>query len=205
MGGKSSFTVPVPWRRLLIFCLSCLPFILLLWRALTQRLGADPAQAIVLFTGNWAFYFLLITLSVTPLRRWFRWNWLAPHRRMLGLFTLFYALLHLLAYVTFILGLDMGRFVAELVKRPYIMAGFPALVILVLLGITSTQAMMRRLGKSWGRLHSLIYLAAFLAWVHVLWQVRASYQDAVVFGVLTAVLLGVRLYWWLRRKRKSSR
>src|SRR5690606_12234242 len=202
MGGMTATAGLAFFRRVLIFCLSFLPLGLLVWNALRQQLGADPAQTIVLFTGNWAFYFLLVTLAVTPLRRLLRWNWLQTHRRMLGLFALFYALLHVSAYLVFILGSDLSRFVAELVKRPYITAGFPALLILIALGVTSTRAMMRRLGKRWQLLHRFIYVAAILAWVHVLWQLRASYQDALVFGVLTFVLLGIRYYWYRQRRRQ---
>lgn len=115
------------------------------------------------------------------------------HRRMLGLFALFYGLLHLLSYVIFILGVDAGRLISETIKRPYITVGFPALLILIVLGITSTQGMMRRLGKRWVKLHRLVYIALILAWVHVLWQVRASYLEAVVYAVVIIVLFGLRL------------
>jgi sulfoxide reductase heme-binding subunit YedZ len=202
MGAKSAGFDRRFFRRLLIFFFSLLPLALLVWNTLHQQLGADPAKAIVLFTGNWAFYFLLLTLTVTPLRRLLGWNWLQTHRRMLGLFALFYALLHLLSYVMFILGADLGRFMAELVKRPYISVGFPALLILIVLGLTSTQAMMRRLGKRWQLLHRFIYLAVVLAWVHVLWQLRASYQDALILGVLTFSLLAIRFYWYNQKCRQ---
>lgn len=195
--------LPTIWRRLFIFFFSLVPLAWLAFQTATQQLGADPAKTIVLFTGEWTIYFLFITLSVTPLRRLFKWNWLMPHRRMLGLFALFYGLLHLLSYLIFILGLDFGRLISETIKRPYITVGFPALVILVVLGVTSTQKMMRRLGKNWIKLHRLIYVALILAWIHVLWQVRSSYFEATIYGVLTLVLLGVRVFWWLRRTRKK--
>lgn len=198
-----------PWRRLLIFILSCLPLAWLIWATLQQQLGADPAKTIVLETGHYAFYFLLLTLAVTPLRRLikfrrFHFRWLQSHRRMLGLFTLFYALTHVAAYLVFILGMDLSLFVAELVKRPYILFTLPAIALLIVLGITSTQGMMRRLGKNWRRLHSSIYLIAVLAWLHVFLQVRSSYGDAVFFGVMVAVLLGVRIYWKILGKRTAA-
>jgi sulfoxide reductase heme-binding subunit YedZ len=111
---------------------------------------------------------------------------------MLGLFTLFYALLHLVSFLWFVLGWEFSRFDDELIKRPYILVSIPALVLLVALGITSTQGMMRRMGKNWLLLHKTIYVIAILAWLHVLMQVRSSYFDAVFFGILVLLLLAVR-------------
>ncbi|HOY24711.1 MAG TPA: protein-methionine-sulfoxide reductase heme-binding subunit MsrQ [Cellvibrio sp.] len=195
--------MPVIWRRVLIFTVSLLPLFFIVYETTTNQLGADPAKAIVLFTGTWAFYFLLITLSVSPLKRLANQSWLMVHRRMLGLFTLFYAIAHLLSYLIFILGLDFSSFGSELVKRPYILLTIPAVILLIVLGATSTQAMMRRLGKNWVKLHKSIYFIAILAWLHVLLQVRSSYADAVLFGVLTALLLGVRVYWALLKKQRA--
>lgn len=199
-------TIPILWRRIVIFVLGMMPFGWITYLTVTRQLGADPAKTIVLFTGEWTIYSLFITLSATPLTRFLKWRWLMPHRRMLGLFALFYGLCHLFSYLVFILGLDVSKFVSELAKRPYITAGAPALLILVAMGATSTKGMMRRLGKNWKRLHNLVYLALFLGWVHVLWQVRSSYFHAVVFGVVTAVLLSIRLFWWWqKRSAKSAR
>lgn len=199
--------MPVLWRRICIFVVALIPLVYLILRVINNQLGADPAKTIVLFTGEWTIYFLFITLSVTPLRRLVSFNnlhfrWLQTHRRMLGLFTLFYALLHVLSYFVFILGSDLSRFSAELVKRPYILVTIPAVVLLIALGITSTQKMMRRLGKNWLKLHQSIYLVVVLAWVHVLWQVRSSYADAVVFGLITFALLGIRAYWRFAKATK---
>ena len=194
--------MPVIWRRVLIFAVSLLPLLFIVYKTIANQLGTVPAKAIVLFAGTWAFYFLLMTLSVSPLKRLANQSWLMAHRRMLGLFTLFYAIAHLLAYLIFILGLDFSSFGSELVKRPYILLTIPAVVLLIALGTTSTQAMMRRLGKNWVKLHKSIYLIAILAWLHVLLQVRSSYADAVFFGVLTALLLGVRVYWVLRKSQR---
>lgn len=201
--------MPTPWRRLLIFIVSCLPLAWLILATLQQRLGADPAKTIVLETGHYTFYFLLLTLAVTPLRRLikfrnFHFRWLQTHRRMLGLFTLFYALAHVAAYLVFILGMDLSLFAAELVKRPYILFTLPALALLIVLGITSTQGMMRRLGKNWRRLHNSIYVIAVLAWLHVFLQVRSSYQDAAFFGITVTILLGIRLYWKLTGDKRPA-
>lgn len=192
--------MPVIWRRLFIFLLSLVPLCFVTYKAVYNQMGADPAKAIVLFTGTWAFYFLLITLSVSPLKRLANQSWLMVHRRMLGLFTLFYAVAHVLAYLVFILGLDFSSFGAELVKRPYILLTIPAIILLVALGVTSPKFMMRRLGKNWVKLHKSIYIVAILAWLHVLLQVRSSYADAALFGILTLILLGVRLFWFFRKR-----
>lgn len=192
--------MPTIWRRLVIFLVCLIPLCYVIFRTVTNQLGGDPAKEIVLFTGTWAFYFLLITLSVSPLKRLANQSWIMVHRRMLGLFTLFYAILHLLAYLIFILGLDFSVFAEELVKRPYILLTIPAIFLLIALGVTSTKGMMKRLGKNWVKLHKSIYFIAILAWLHVLLQVRSSYADAALFGALTAVLLGVRVYWHFLKK-----
>ena len=196
--------MPVLWRRFLIFTVSLIPLVYIVYETLTNQLGADPAKTIVLFTGEWALYFLFITLAVTPLRRLvnftrFHFRWLQVHRRMLGLFVLFYALLHVAAFLIFILGLDLSRFAKELVERPYILVTIPAVILLIALGVTSTKGMMRRLGKNWLRLHKSIYLIAILAWLHVFMQVRSSYFEAVLFGAIILSLLGVRLFWYRKK------
>lgn len=197
--------MPLFWRRVLIFSLSLIPLVFIVYKTLTNQLGADPAKTIVLFTGEWAIYFLFITLAVTPLRRLITYKnvhfrWLQTHRRMLGLFTLFYAVLHLLAFLVFILGLDFSRFAKEMIERPYILVTIPAVILLIALGVTSTKAMMRRLGKNWIRLHKSIYFIAILAWVHVLMQVRSSYFQAVLLGIILLMLLLPRVYWSLQKK-----
>lgn len=199
--------MPVLWRRVLIFFLALIPLVFIVYKILANQLGADPAKTIVLFTGEWTIYFLFITLAVTPFRRLvnfknFHFRWLQIHRRMLGLFTLFYAILHVLAFLVLILGLDFSRFAQELVERPYILVTIPAVILLVALGITSTQGMMRRLGKNWGRLHKSIYLIVLLAWVHVFIQVRSSYFEAVLFGCITLILLLIRAYWYVNKRAK---
>jgi len=192
--------MPTTWRRIAIFFVSLLPLIVLFYKAATNQIGADPQKAVVLFIGTWAFYFLLITLAVTPLKKIAGQGWLMAHRRMLGLFTLFYALLHMVSYFVFILALDFSSFGEELIKRPYILLTIPAVILLIVLGVTSTKGMMRRLGKNWIKLHRSIYLVVLLAWLHVLLQVRSSYADAVLFGLLTFALLGIRLYWRVQKR-----
>ena len=197
--------MPVLWRRVVIFVMSLIPLGYIIYKTVFGLLGADPAKTIVLYTGEWTIYFLFFTLAVTPLRRLinfknFHFRWLQVHRRMIGLFALFYALLHVAAFLVFILGLDFSHFARELVERPYILVTIPAVILLIILGATSTKAMMRRLGKHWTRLHKSIYLIAVLAWLHVFMQVRSSYFEAVLFGLILIALFLPRIYWALRRR-----
>jgi len=189
----------VIWRRACLFWLSMLPLLVLIYKAATNHLGSDPAQAIVIFLGTWTFNFLLLTLAVSPLKKFTHQSWLMKHRRMLGLFCLFYALAHMCAYCIFILGLDFSSIENEVLKRPYILMTLPAIILLIILGATSSQHMMRKLGNSWAKIHRSIYLIAILAWLHVLLQIRSNYTDAILYGALTSVLLSVRFF---SKKRK---
>ncbi|MGX9419317.1 sulfite oxidase heme-binding subunit YedZ [Vibrio sp. WJH972] len=193
----------VRWRRVVIFILGLLPLVSLVIAGVNQTLGGDPAKAIVLSTGEWALRFLIITLAVTPLVRVVKWRWVMIHRRMLGLYSLFYAFLHLVSYYLFILGSNLELLVSETIKRPYILVGMPALIILALLGVTSTKGWMKRLGKRWQRLHRWVYPATLLALVHLIMQIRSSYYEATVYGAFVLLLLGYRVFEW--RKRTNAR
>tara|TARA_B100000686_G_C16658165_1_gene899374 strand:- start:101 stop:685 length:585 start_codon:yes stop_codon:yes gene_type:complete len=184
-----------------VFLLALFPFVHLLIRALTNDLGPDPAKELSIETGEWALRFLLITLSLTPLRQLTGKTGFILHRRMLGLFALFYASIHLLVWMTFILDFRWIAIVEEILDRPYITVGFTAYVILVALGITSTNTMMRKMGKNWKRLHRLVYIAAILAIVHLLWILRADIAEAVLYGSLVFLLLGYRYVRSLRSKK----
>ena len=159
-----------------------------------HQLGADPAKELVLIQGEWAIRFLILTLLVTPVRKLTTWVQVSGLRRMLGLFTFFYASLHLLAYSLLLLELDFSALGGEVVKRPYITIGFLAWLMLIPLVGTSTQLMMRRLGKSWRKLHSLVYGIALLAVFHVFWIAKSSYLNATIYGVMLLSLLIYRLF-----------
>ena len=177
-----------------IFFLALIPFVWLLSKVFQNDLGPDPAQALSIETGEWTLRFLLLTLAITPFRQIFRMAEIARLRRMIGLFTFFYASIHFLSWMAFILGFRWLAIAEELVERPYITVGFLAYVILFLLGITSTDSMVRRLGKNWKRLHKFIYAASILAIVHLLWILRTDVTEAVIYGVLLAILLGYRIF-----------
>lgn len=191
--------------RIVIFWLALLPFVYLLQGAVLNTLGADPARELALETGRWALRFLLMSLAITPLRELTGLTGLFPLRRTLGLFSLFYAVLHFIIYMVFLLELRWSEIGSDIVERPYITVGFTALLILVAMGITSTRGMMRRLGRRWKQLHQLVYLASLLALLHLLWILRTDLFDAVFYGTLLLLLLGYRLVTRLQRRVKSGR
>ena len=184
----------------LTLLVSSIPFGYVLWQVYLlqtgapNNLGADPGKEIVLHLGEWAIRFLLITLLITPLRQLTGWNSLQKVRRMLGLFTFFYASTHLLAYVVFLLELDFANLAADIQKRPYITVGFAAYVLLVPLAITSTNWMMRKLRKNWILLHRAIYGIGILAVIHVAWLAKSSYAEAVAYGAIVVLLLFLRVF-----------
>jgi len=159
-----------------------------------HQLGADPGKALVMLQGESTIRFLLLTLMVTPVRNITGWNKIQKVRRMLGLFTYFYASLHLLAYLVLLLELDFGQLQEDIRKRPYITVGFTAFLLLTPLAITSTDRMRRLLRRRWVTLHRAIYGVAILAIIHVLWLTKSSYAEAVLYGALILVLLGMRIY-----------
>ncbi len=178
-----------------VFVLSLLPAawcgwqIYLAFSGMPNDLGADPAKVIVHFNGEWALRFLILTLAVTPLRQGFGLAELARLRRMLGLFTFFYALLHLAAYCVFLLELQFADIGADIVKRPYITLGFAAFVLLVPLAITSNKLAIRKLKRRWQQLHRLVYLVAVLAAAHVIWLAKSDYTEAFVYSAILGALL----------------
>lgn len=176
-----------------IFFMALIPFIWLLLKVFQNDLGPDPAQALSIETGEWTLRFLLLTLAITPFRQIFRMVEIARLRRMIGLFAFFYASIHFLSWMAFILAFRWLAIAEELVERPYITVGFLAYVILFLLGVTSTNSMVRRLGKNWKRLHKFVYAASILAIVHLLWILRTDVTEAVIYGVLLVILLGYRI------------
>lgn len=167
----------------------------------------NPLEYITHGTGDWTLYMLCITLAVTPLRRLAGINWLLKLRRMLGLFAFFYASLHFATFIWFDHFFDLHEVWKDVVKRPFITVGFAAFVMLVPLAATSTNAMVRRLGgKRWQALHRLVYIAAPLGILHYWWMKAAKNNigQPLLFGIIVAFLLGVRLYW-KREKLQAAR
>ena len=190
-----------------LFLLACLPFLRLFILAYLDQLGANPLEAITRNTGDWTLYLLCITLSITPLRRLSGWSWLIALRRMMGLFTFFYASLHFLAFLWFDHFFDVQAMLLDVVKRPFIAMGFATFLFLLPLAITSTNSMMRKLGKRWKTLHQLIYLIIIMGLLHF-WWMRAGKQNfaqPLLITVIALVLLGSRLMtWWQNRNKAVS-
>jgi methionine sulfoxide reductase heme-binding subunit len=188
-----------------VFVLALVPFAKLVYLVLTDAL-VEPLQYITRATGDWTLYFLCITLAVTPLRRLAKWNWLLKLRRMLGLYAFFYGVLHFTTFLWFDHFFDVAAMLKDVGKRPFILVGFVAFVLLIPLAMTSTNAMVRRLGgKNWLWLHRLVYLIVPLGVLHF-WWMKAGKNDLaqpMLFAVIVTALLGLRL-WWARQKAKSA-
>lgn len=183
-----------------LFLASLYPLLRLLWFAYANQLGANPIEFITRSLGTWTLVFLLITLSITPLRKLSNWSWLIRLRRMAGLFAFFYALLHFITYIWLDQFFDLGDIYRDVIKRPFITIGFAAFVLLIPLAITSTNAMMKKLGgKRWQMLHRLIYPVAIFAVLHYWWLVKKDITQPVIYASVLAVLLAYRV--WLMRFR----
>jgi sulfoxide reductase heme-binding subunit YedZ len=180
--------------RVALFVICLGPFAQLVYNAFTDNLGANPIDAITRHTGSWALIFLLVTLSVTPLRKISGWNALVKFRRMLGLFAFFYAVLHFTTFLVLDHFFDFNAILKDVMKRPFVTAGFTGFVLLMPLAITSTTGMIRRLGKRWQQLHRLVYVAAAAGVLHFYWLVKADIRRPAQYGVVLALLLSYRLY-----------
>ena len=193
-----------PLAKPVVFLLCLLPFIWLFYGAFTNNLGANPAEYLIRATGDWTLRFLCIVLAVTPLRVLSSTPQLARFRRMLGLFVYFYVVLHLLSYSWFDMGFDIPDIAKDIAKRPFILVGFSAFVLLTPLAVTSFNRAIKALGaKRWQLLHKLVYLIAGLGLLHFFWM-RAgknNFTEVFVYAAIIAVLLGWRVAQFLKKKR----
>ena len=179
--------------KAVIFTAALTPLSLLAYYAYTDQLGANPIEVITHWTGDSIIIFLLITLAVTPVRKLTGWNDAIKFRRMLGLFAFFYACLHFTTYIWLDQFFDFPGMIKDVAKRPFITVGFTSFVLLIPLALTSTAAMVRRLGKRWQQLHRLIYVAAAGGVIHYWWLVKKDIRWPLTFGIVLALLLGFRL------------
>lgn len=182
------------WIKPLIFILSLLPLVWWGFGLAFDYLGANPIETVMRGSGEWALRFLLITLAVSPLRRLLGWAKLMRLRRMFGLFSWFYAGLHLLIYLSLDQFFDWTAIFYDILDRPFITVGMLAFLLLIPLGLTSNNASMRRLGKNWLRLHQLIYPLAIFAVIHFWWLVKADLFEPIIYATILSVLLGERFY-----------
>ncbi len=186
--------------KICIFILAFIPLIKLIISGYFDNLGANPIEKITHRTGYWTLVFLFITLGITPLRRLTGWLWLVRLRRMLGLFAFFYASLHFLTYLVLDQFFDWSSIVKDIVKRPYITIGFLAFVLLIPLAITSNDQLIKLLGgKRWRLLHRLIYPIAIAGVLHFWWLVKKDITEPLTFALILAILLGMRLIYWVLR------
>jgi len=191
------------WKPV-VFLLCLVPAILVVTDAfeITGRLGANPVEEIQDRFGIWALRFIMIALTVTPLRRLSGWNWLSRFRRMLGLFAFFYVLMHFLNWLILDQSLLLSAISEDLTKRPFITIGFTALVLLTAMAVTSPVSIRRSLGKRWQTLHNSVYVIGILAVWHFWWQVKKDFTEPLIYAVILSVLLGLRILW---RYRKTHR
>ena len=180
---KSAYAKP------LVHLLCLLPFSGLVWAILNDGLGANPVEKLTHETGEWTLRFLLLTLSLTPLRQWSGQPAWIRFRRMLGLYAFFYLSCHFSIWFVADHSLDLASMFEDIVKRPYITLGFSAFVLMIPLALTSNQAMIRLLGRKWKKLHRLVYLIILLGVLHFIWLVKADYLEPSIYAIIAVVLL----------------
>jgi len=183
--------------KALVFLICLGPATVLVWKGFHDRLGANPVDVITRTTGRWTLTFLLLTLSITPLRKLARLPWLVRFRRMLGLFAFFYGTLHLMTYVWLDKFFDFHAMLHDIGKRRFITAGMTAWTLMLPLALTSTAGWIRRLGgKRWQKLHRLIYFSAAAAVIHFIWLVKADLRRPLTYGAILAALFTYRIAAW---------
>lgn len=185
-------------RILFVVCL--IPAALLGWNFYYNQLGANPFEVLTRDSGEWTLRFLFLTLLMTPLRGILHQSWPLQLRRMLGLYSFFYACLHLLTYLWFDQFFAWQEIANDIIERPFITVGIIAWTLLVPLAVTSTNGMMRRLGRRWKRLHRGIYLIAILGVLHFIWLVKADLREPLIYAGLLVLLLGYRIAKWSQKR-----
>ena len=185
----------------MLFLLALAPFLSLLLRAISDSLGPNPAEALMRGTGDWTLRMVVLTLLITPLRQWTGWQALASWRRMLGLFAFFYGLTHFLCFAWLDMGFEWAAIVGDIAKRPFILAGSTALLLMLPLAATSFNRAVRALGGArWRRLHKLVYGVAAMGLLHFFWMRSAKhdYAEVLIYAAVLAVLMGARVVHWRR-------
>ncbi|MCD6680309.1 MAG: sulfoxide reductase heme-binding subunit YedZ [Burkholderiaceae bacterium] len=208
VGGQARSQRRMRWLRVAVFVFALVPLARLVVLGALDALTANPVEFVQRSTGTWALAMLCITLAVTPLRRLSGWGWLMRLRRMLGLFAFFYACLHLLAYAWLDQWFDWNAIVDDVLDRPFITVGMTAFLLLIPLAMTSTNAMMRRLGRRWQELHRLVYAIAVLAVLHYWWHKagKNDFSAPLAWALVVGGLLALRLTWhWARPPAQAAR
>ncbi|MBE0469776.1 MAG: sulfoxide reductase heme-binding subunit YedZ [Methyloprofundus sp.] len=187
-----------------VFLLGLAPFLLLVNDTLQNQLGANPIETLHFTLGDWSLRFLCITLALTPLKKLLQQSWPARFQRMIGLFTYFYASLHLLVYIIFDLSLSWANFIDEVPQSPYILVGLLSFLLLTPLALTSSKTMQKLLGKRWVQLHKLIYSAGISAVIHYLWLVKSDISEPLFYAAVMSILLGFRLIMYFKKPRRAE-
>jgi methionine sulfoxide reductase heme-binding subunit len=202
---RDTFIVKIKAAKVAVFLAALIPLGRLAWKAYRDMLGANPIEVITHSTGDWTLIFLLVTLSITPLRRLSGQLWLIRFRRMLGLFAFFYGCLHFTTYIWLDKFFDLHEMLADVAKRKFITVGFTAFILMIPLALTSTQGMIRRLGKRWTAVHRLIYISGIAGVIHYWWLVKADVRKPAYYAIVLVLLLGYRFVEAQRKKGISAR
>ncbi len=186
-------TLTSGYAKPVLFLVCLIPLASLIWDAFNGGLGANPVETLTFATGDWTLRFLLITLTISPLRLWSGQAAWLRFRRMLGLYAFFYGCCHFMIWFVADHSLDVVEMIEDVFDRPFITVGFSALVLMIPLAITSNQAMIRRLGRRWRSLHQTVYLIVGLGALHYIWLVKADYLEPNIYAIITVILLLQRL------------
>lgn len=200
--SRESLIMPAYFKLIknIIFLVCLWPLFRLIWLGFHDDLGANPIEFVERSTGYWALFLLLVTLSLTPLRLATKIFWPIQLRRMFGLYMFFYAVLHMATYLYLDFGFDWVEITKDILKHPYVIVGLMAFILTIPLALTSTNAMIKKLGKKWKKLHQLVYIIAILGVTHFWWLVKKDIREPLVFAVILIVLLGTRIYFTQRKK-----
>ncbi|HTL30079.1 MAG TPA: protein-methionine-sulfoxide reductase heme-binding subunit MsrQ [Tepidisphaeraceae bacterium] len=192
--------------KVLVWILCLAPIAIWVYQGFHTQLGANPVDRIQNKTGLVVIRLLMLTLAITPLRRLTGWNWTIKFRRLLGLFTFFYAFIHLMVYTVADNQLDIAAIVKDVGKRPFILLGMLGFLAMVPLAITSTAGWIRRMGgKNWNRLHKLIYFTGVMGVIHFWLRVKKDHSEPALYVSILVVLLGMRLIFWVRSRQRAAR
>jgi len=201
---KTPSSRSITWIKLSVFLLCLAPLAHLSWGFFNDELGANPVEAITHGTGDWALRWLLVSLAITPLRKLSGVNWLIRTRRMLGLYAFFYALLHFMTYLWLDQFFDWSSIARDILKRPFITAGFAAFVLLTPLAASSFNAAIRALGGTrWQALHRSVYAIAIISVVHYWWLVKRDITQPLIYALVLALLLAMRAAWRERERQRQ--
>lgn len=185
----------IKWIKAFVFLACLIPLARLFWLGFNDDLSANPVEFVERSTGFWALFILLCTLALTPIKLITGRVWQIQLRRMLGLFMFFYACLHITTYVWLDYSFNWADITKDIIKHPYVLVGFSAFILTIPLAVTSNNAMVRRLRERWKKLHQLVYLIAILGVVHFWWLVKKDIREPLLYAIILAALLVIRLYY----------